>query len=146
MEAGRIVQLDTAEVLYRHPTSAFVAGFIGRANLLRAVVDSVGDGRAIVDVGGQKLTVPAEVAIACGDLVNVVVRPEAIAIATSASGLTGVVEARTYLGDKIEYEVTFGGQTLNIVRFNPAEHEVLLPGTNVFLSIPEANVRLVGTT
>src|ERR1700692_1758542 len=41
MEAGRIAQLDTAEALYRRPTSAFVAGFIGRANLLRATVESI---------------------------------------------------------------------------------------------------------
>ena len=60
MEAGRIVQLDSAEALYRRPASAFVAGFIGRANLLRAIVESVSQGRATLDVGGQKITVSAQ--------------------------------------------------------------------------------------
>jgi iron(III) transport system ATP-binding protein len=145
MEAGRIVQLDTAEVLYRHPTSAFVAGFIGRANLLRAIVETVTGDKAVLDIGGQKLAVGAKGVPAAGNPVNVVVRPEAIAIGTSNAGLTGVVQIRTYLGDKIEYEVAFGGQTLHIVRFNPAEHEEFLPGASVSISIPPANVRLVAT-
>jgi len=60
-------------------------------------------------------------------------------------GLTGVVRTRIYLGDKIEYEVAFGGQTLHVVRFNPAEDEEFLPGSTVSISIPAANVRLVAT-
>ena len=79
-----------------------------------------------------------------GNPVNVVVRPESITIGTSGSSLTAVVQTRTYLGDKIEYEVAFGGQTLHIVRFNPAEDEGYSPGTTVSISIPEADVRLVG--
>jgi iron(III) transport system ATP-binding protein len=143
MEAGRIVQLDTAEVLYRHPTSAFVAGFIGRANLLQAIVESVSDDRTMLDIGGQKLVTRAKGSPPPGCSVSVVVRPESISIVPSNTGLTGVVQARIYLGDKIEYEIAFGGQTLNIVRFNPADDEECLPGATVSLSIPEANVRLV---
>jgi iron(III) transport system ATP-binding protein len=143
MEAGRIVQLDTAEALYRRPTSAFVAGFIGRANLLRATVRSVADGRAALDVGGEVLVMPAEGVPAPGSAVSLVIRPESIAIDQSKTGPTAVVQARTYLGDKIEYEVSFGGQTLTIVRFNPAGDEAVLPGTVVSLDIPAANIRLV---
>jgi spermidine/putrescine ABC transporter ATP-binding subunit len=143
METGRIVQLDTAEILYRHPSTAFVAGFIGRANLLQATVETISGERAILDVGGQKLIVAAKGAPAPGNPVSIVVRPEAIAIGTSDSGLTAMVRTRTYLGDKIEYEVAFGGQTLHIVRFNPAEDEEFLPGSTVSISMPPANVRLV---
>jgi iron(III) transport system ATP-binding protein len=145
METGRIVQLDTAEMLYRHPASAFVAGFIGRANLLRATVESVSANGVILDIGGQKLAARAEGAPAPGHPVGVVVRPESIAIGAAGTGPTGVVQVRTYLGDKIEYEVGFGGQTLHVVRFNPAEDEEFLPGTIVSISIPAANVRLVAT-
>jgi iron(III) transport system ATP-binding protein len=145
MEGGRIVQLDTAEALYRRPASAFVAGFIGRANLLRATVRSVTDGRATLEVGGEMLVMPAEAVPAPGNPVSVVIRPESIAIDKDRSnaGPTAVVQTRTYLGDKIEYEVTFGGQTLTIVRFNPGEDEEVLPGTVVSLDIPAGNIRLV---
>jgi iron(III) transport system ATP-binding protein len=143
MEAGRIVQLDTAEVLYRRPTSAFVAGFIGRANLLNATVRSVADGLARLDIGGQTFVMPAEGLPAPGSPVSVIVRPESIAIIRSGTGPTAVVQTRTYLGDKIEYEVMVGGQTLNIVRFNPTDGEDFLPGTVVSLSVREADIRLV---
>ena len=145
MEAGRIVQLDTAEMLYRHPATAFVAGFIGRANLLHATVESVNGDTAVLDVGGQKLAVRAKGAPAPGNPISVVVRPESITMSTSVPGLTGLVKTRAYLGDKIEYEVIFGGQTLHIVRFNPAENEEFLPGTPVSISISAASVRLVAT-
>src|SRR6201747_2629441 len=91
MEAGRIVQLDTAEALYRHPASAFVAGFIGRANLLRAIVESVNANTAILDVGGEMLTMPADGVPAPGSSVNVVIRPESIAIEKSGQGPAAVV-------------------------------------------------------
>jgi iron(III) transport system ATP-binding protein len=143
MEAGRVVQLDTAEALYRRPATAFVASFIGRANLLHATVESVSSDQTTLDIGGQKIAIRARGAPSPGDPVSVVVRPEAIGIVSSRTGLTGVVQSRTYLGDKIEYEVTFGGQLLNIVRFNPADDEGVSPGTTVSISIAPADVRLV---
>jgi spermidine/putrescine ABC transporter ATP-binding subunit len=143
MEAGRIVQLDSAEALYRRPATAFVAGFIGRANLLHATVETVSPDQTTLDIGGQKIAIRAQGAPAPGDPVGVVVRPEAIAIVSSQTGLTGVVQSRTYLGDKIEYEVTFGGQLLNIVRFNPADDEGVSLGTTVSISIAPGDVRLV---
>jgi iron(III) transport system ATP-binding protein len=143
METGRIVQLDSAESLYRRPASAFVAGFIGRANLLHATVESVSQDRMTLDIGGQKIAIGVQGTPIPGDSVSVVVRPEAIAIVSSDTGLTAIVQSRIYLGDKIEYEVMFGGQALNIVRFNPANAEEFLPGATVSLSIPEANIRLV---
>ena len=87
MEAGRIVQLDTAEALYRRPTSALVAGFIGRANLLHATVESVGDTRATLDIGSQKLVMRSEGVPGSDNPVSVIVRPESIAIVTSNTGL-----------------------------------------------------------
>jgi iron(III) transport system ATP-binding protein len=145
MEKGRIAQLDSAEALYRHPATAFVAGFIGRANLLRGTVESVSPDQTILDIGGQRLVIRAQGVAAPGDPVSVVVRPEAIAIVAGSGGLTGTVQSRTYLGDKIEYEVSFGGQMLTIVRFNPAEDEGYLPGTTVSVDIPPADVQLVAT-
>jgi iron(III) transport system ATP-binding protein len=143
MEKGRIAQLDEAEALYRRPATAFVAGFIGRANLLRGTVESVREGRAILDVGGQKIAAAPQGVPAPGHAVTVVVRPEAIAISSSDTGLTAVVQSRIYLGDKVEYEVSFGGQLLNIVSFNPAADEGCLPGTTVSIAIAPADIRLV---
>lgn len=144
MENGRIAQLDTAEMLYRRPASAFVAGFLGRANLLRVTVEHVENGRAILDLGGQKLVARLDSTIGVGSAASVIVRPESISMGPPNGGLTGVVRTRTYLGEKIEYEVTLAGQTLHVVRFDPAEDEGFAPGSPVSLIVPEAKLRLLG--
>ena len=100
------------------------------------------DGAATLDVQGETLTMPADGVPAAGSTVNVVVRPESIALAKSNSA-AAVVQSCSWLGDKIEYEVMFAGQTLNVVCFNPAEHETMSPGTAVSVVIPPAAIRLV---
>ncbi len=49
MNKGVIEQLGTAEDLYRAPSSVFVARFIGRSNLIEAVVTAASPGRAELD-------------------------------------------------------------------------------------------------
>ena len=41
MSEGRVEQVGTPEEIYHSPATAFVAGFIGTANLLPATVESV---------------------------------------------------------------------------------------------------------
>ena len=53
MNKGVIEQVGTAEELYRHPASVFVARFIGRSNLIEAVVAAVGAGRVDLNIAGQ---------------------------------------------------------------------------------------------
>ena len=144
MDSGRIAQLDTAESLYRNPRSAFVAGFIGRANLLRARVTQIVEGRVILEVDGESLAVASDAAPAPGSIVKAIIRPESISIVQRPTTMKAVVRSRTYLGDKIEYEVSFGAQKLNIVHFNPTEAGDFYPGQTAYLSIPESNIRLVG--
>jgi len=76
MDQGRIVQCDTAEELYRRPISSFVAGFLGRTNLLDAVfVERDGD-RLVLDIEGQRLSIKASTALEPGNAVKAMVRPE----------------------------------------------------------------------
>ncbi len=39
MDAGRIVQMDTPEVLYHQPVTEFVAGFVGDSNVFKGKID-----------------------------------------------------------------------------------------------------------
>src|SRR5205823_9010922 len=51
LHAGRLEQLATADELYEHPASLFVATFVGRANVLRgktAQVFGAGPGEVLV--------------------------------------------------------------------------------------------------
>ena len=59
---GKLQQVDTPQRLYDHPLNLFVAGFIGSPamNMVEATL-STSNGAAIVEFGGQKLSVPPEV-------------------------------------------------------------------------------------
>jgi spermidine/putrescine transport system ATP-binding protein len=83
MHRGRIEQLGTPEELYDRPSTRFVADFIGTTNLLRGTVETIQPDAAVIRletgehcrIGGQGMTV--------GNLVDISVRPEAIAIRAS---------------------------------------------------------------
>ena len=70
-------------------------------------------------------------------------RPEAIGIGAHKGGLEGRVLARTYLGEKMEYDVEIGGQQLQIVRFNPPPSERFAPGDAVSVRLPDEGVQLL---
>ena len=45
MNKGRIEQIDVPKKIYHQPANMFVADFIGRANIMKAIVDSEGQAR-----------------------------------------------------------------------------------------------------
>ena len=144
MNKGVIEQLGTAEDLYRRPASMFVARFIGRSNLIEAVVTAVAPGRAELTIAGQPHAVESfDAAVKPGETVLANVRPEAIAIGPRDGGLAGRVVTRTYLGEKMEYEVEVAGQRLQIVRFNPPPAERFAPGDAVSVRLPHEGVQLL---
>ena len=143
MNKGVIEQIGTAEELYRRPASVFVARFIGRSNLIEATVSAVSPSRVDLTIAGQPHAVEgtnATVKLEQTVLANV--RPEAIAIG-KGDGLAGIVKVRTYLGEKMEYEVEVAGQMLQIVRFNPPPSERFEPGDTVNVQLPQDGVQLL---
>jgi iron(III) transport system ATP-binding protein len=144
MNKGVIEQIGTAEELYRRPASVFVARFIGRSNLIEAVVTTVSPDRVDLTIAGQPHAVEGAGANARpGQTVLANVRPEAIAIGALGNGLAGKVKSRTYLGEKMEYEVEVAGQPVQIVRFNPPPSERFAPGDAVSVRLPHEGVQLL---
>jgi len=143
MDQGRIVQCDTAEELYRRPLSSFVAGFLGRTNLLDAVFVQRDGDRVILEIEGQRLSIRASTELQPGNAVKAMIRPEAIGIGAANGGLPATVTTVTYLGDKVEYIVQVASQSLHIVRFNPPESERFAPGSAVSIDLPSAGVQLL---
>ncbi len=142
MSKGVIEQVGSAEDLYRRPASVFVANFIGRANLVAAVVTGGGVGRVELDIAGRMHTIEGDGDFAPGRGVLAVMRPEAIEVGPG-DGLAGRVVTRTYLGEKVEYTVDAAGQALQIVRFNPPPSEQLAPGDSVNVRLPRDGVQLL---
>jgi iron(III) transport system ATP-binding protein len=104
MRAGKIAQMGTPAQLYDEPADAFIADFMGEANVLPGAVLHAGDGRARIAVGGTELDVAMR-AHGAGPAA-LAVRPEAVALlAQDQPGLPGRVKRASFLGQTREYEI-----------------------------------------
>ncbi|MBT2501840.1 ABC transporter ATP-binding protein [Curtobacterium sp. ISL-83] len=110
MNAGDIEQIGTPEELYRSPSSAFTADFVGQSNRLRG---DLRDG----DVFVYGFRVPVLDRAVPDGPVLAYVRPEDIAFA--AEGVTGTVVASSFLGSIRRTTVRLDDDTVITV-----QHEV----------------------
>jgi len=147
MHQGVIVQEGSAETLYHRPASEFVAQFIGRTNLLRGRVTAAGDGVEVeVEVEGHRFSVAAQgPRPSLGASVTLVLRPESIVMSTGGAGLRGTIVSRTFLGEKVEYHVRVGGETLHVTVYGAGASRLLAPGEAVTLDVPSTGVWILGS-
>jgi iron(III) transport system ATP-binding protein len=143
MDSGQIAQIGTAEELYQRPSSRFVAGFLGGANLLRGTVVAAESSKTIVELLNHRWEVASKSPVATGKAVDAVVRPEALTLTGEGSGLNGTVEHRTYFGDKAEYLVRIGGELVQVIQWNPVLADQFGEGQQVFVKLPDADVQLL---
>jgi len=133
MNQGTIVQEGTAEDLYHRPASEFVATFVGRVNLVPGtVVEADGDGATIAALG-TTFRARARGALQAGDGAKLVLRPEAIEVVRGVDGLAARVVTRTFLGEKVEYQLACGGTSLQAIRPSSAGGEAIGVGDPVAL-------------
>ncbi|MDG4901080.1 MULTISPECIES: ABC transporter ATP-binding protein [unclassified Mesorhizobium] len=113
MNAGSVEQIGTPEEVYERPATAFVADFLGKANMLAGTV-SRSDGQiAVTLAAGQTVHVTSPRPLAPGSKVTVVVRPQKLSVGAAAgtNQLSGRVVSTSYLGGSAIYEIDFGGKT-----------------------------------
>ena len=106
MNAGRIEQMGPPAELYDLPRTAFVANFLGQSNLMPGrVVERLGD-ELRVDVGGRRVSVPADRATATDGAVVVGVRPEKVHLLAGTEEVQG---GATVVGPGTVRDVSFSG-------------------------------------
>ena len=102
MKDGRIEQIGTPDEIYNHPKTSYVATFVGNANILHGVAESIQGENAIVKIGNDKVIVKLETSqqdtgdtgakqyLAAGEKVTLAVRSENILLQEAAAiGDTG---------------------------------------------------------
>ncbi|RHS78742.1 ABC transporter ATP-binding protein [Ruminococcus sp. AM44-9AT] len=102
MKDGRIEQIGTPDEIYNHPKTSYVATFVGNANILHGVAESIQGQNAIVKIGNDKVIVKLETSqqdtgdtrakqyLAAGEKVTLAVRSENILLQeTAVIGDTG---------------------------------------------------------
>ena len=113
MRDGRIEQIGTPDEIYNHPKTSYVATFVGNANILHGVAESIQGENAIVKIGNDKVIVKLETSqqntgakqhLTAGENVTLAVRSENILLQEAAAiGDTGPDN-----GDTVDISVTGG--------------------------------------
>ena len=117
MRDGRIEQIGTPDEIYNHPKTSYVATFVGNANILHGVAESIQGENAIVKIENDRVIVKLETSqqdtgdtgakqyLAAGEKVTLAVRSENILLQeTAVIGDTG-----TDHRDTVDISVSGGG-------------------------------------
>lgn len=117
MKDGRIEQIGTPDEIYNHPKTSYVATFVGNANILHGVAESIQGENAIVKIENDRVIVKLETSqqdtgdtgakqyLAAGEKVTLAVRSENILLQeTAVIGDTG-----TDHRDTVDISVSGGG-------------------------------------
>ena len=117
MRDGRIEQIGTPDEIYNHPKTSYVATFVGNANILHGVAESIQGENAIVKIGNDRVIVKLETSqqdtedtrakqyLVAGEKVTLAVRSENILLQeTAVIGDTG-----TDHRDAVDISVSGGG-------------------------------------
>ncbi|TPI12687.1 ABC transporter ATP-binding protein [Mesorhizobium sp. B4-1-3] len=133
MNAGSAEQIGTPEEVYERPATAFVADFLGKANMLSGIVSKADGPTAVTLASGQTVNVLASKPLARGSAVTVVVRPQKLSVGgASANRLPGRIVSASYLGGSAIYEVDIGGKA-NVRANVPIDGRVLREGEAIEL-------------
>ncbi len=119
MNAGEVLQIGGPTEIYEHPTSHFVADFIGETNFLEGEILECNGATARVRLASGETRVasaPAE-GPASGQ-VSLAVRPERVGLCAPGNGaaLSGRVESVVYFGTDTIYHLRLQGDVPFIVR------------------------------
>ena len=116
MRDGRIEQIGTPDEIYNHPKTSYVATFVGNANILHGVAESIQGENAIVKIGNDRVIVKIETSqqdtedtgvkqyLSAGERVTLAVRSENILLQEAAV----ISDADTDNGDTVDISVAGG--------------------------------------
>ncbi len=104
MSAGHVRQIGTPDDIYRRPQDPFVAGFVGDVNILPGLYAGR-DSTAVIELGGNKLRLPAErINAHVGERLDVYMRPENLQLAPLSphSLFSATVITHVFQGDHVD--------------------------------------------
>ena len=144
MNRSVIAQQGTPHELYEQPASAFIADFIGDANLVEAEILSTEAEMATVSIAGVHCQLPNPTFSPGG--ITVAIRPDAVRLApqngpSTPAALPGHIRHATYLGNQIQYEVESSVGNLFVVDYRP--DRAIRAGTDVDIQFADRGLALV---
>jgi len=141
MKDGVIQQVGSPQEVYQQPSNEFVANFIGKANILDAVVSSNNGTAVILDVSGSTFTVNQQTSYKSNDHVRIVIRPEAIQMGTPV--FNAVVSKSVYMGTSQDYELDFNGVMISVTDYNPTSKIVYAEKEKLQFSLDTSSIYIL---
>ncbi|KZK98657.1 MULTISPECIES: ABC transporter ATP-binding protein [unclassified Pseudovibrio] len=135
MNKAEIAQSGTPRELYNQPNSAFIADFIGDANVVDCEIAGFSEGTVSLKVGGASVVLPYS-GPACqhGKLA---IRPEGITVTQDgANGIAASIAYAAYLGNQIQYSLNTGFGKLFAIDHNLSA-TVIPTGAEAFIHLKE---------
>ncbi|MGI9197679.1 MAG: ABC transporter ATP-binding protein [Candidatus Nanopelagicales bacterium] len=146
MAAGCVEQVGTPVDVYDSPATAYVADFLGSANVVDVeILGSAGEGRATVNLGGARLTCQATTLDAPAKLV---IRPERLLLEPTdeeSGQIPGVVERTVYQGATTDIHVRLTDGSFLVVRRPSERAGAHGPGEQVTVHCRADAMRLLPT-
>ena len=148
MDRGRVVQVGSPREVYSAPRTAYVADFLGVANLLEVqCVGAAANGMHRVRLAqAELLATPVDGEV--GGASHVVIRPERVRLAPAGArdgnAVEGVVDRLVYVGATTHVLVQLPGErVVQALVVNDRDGDALTPGTPVTVTLPPEALRLL---
>jgi iron(III) transport system ATP-binding protein len=114
MNNGKVIQEGAPREVYRQPTNAYVARFLGAANVVGGIVQSRNGAMATILLDGSGQGVEIESGLPPQTRVELVLRPENLTILAGAQSapkgaVRGKVASVVFQGSAVEYSIDLGG-------------------------------------
>jgi len=150
MNAGRIAQIGTPHDVYEEPSDAYVADFLGAANLMEVSVAEAGS-PATLKLGDAVLTSSHACPAAVGETAHAVIRPERVRVEPHGSDgpnrVPALVERVVFLGPATQLMLRLAtGASLQALLHNDGERLDLAQGSPVHAYLPADALRVLAGT
>ena len=149
MHVGRIAQIGTLREVYEEPTDAYVADFLGAANLIEiSVFERTVGSTATLKLGDSVLTTSGAVPASPGSTAQAVIRPERVQVEAHGSDgpnrVPAMVERVVYLGAATQVMLRLAtGESLQAVIANDESAATWSQGTPVHCYLPDDAIRVL---
>ncbi|SKC47689.1 ABC transporter ATP-binding protein [Maledivibacter halophilus] len=142
MDKGKIQQIAMPDELYYNPANAFVANFVGKANLIDCSLEKRKGNRAAINLLGKNIEVQIEKEFS-GDIITVLLRPEEIRFVKNCEGIKAIVKWKENLGGINRYKLEAFGSEIVVDVFNRRNYNSLELGETVYIDFNDDAVYIL---